>query len=116
MLLGDSLSHGFQSGAVYNTDTSWTATVAYELGKLDEYRYPGLRRSRGLPLNIELLLRRLEEQYGSTFSLWEVPFAFFTARDFMDAVEDYWEQGPGLFPLNIKPLRPRPRRLRVGPP
>lgn len=32
VVIGDSLSDGFQSGAVYNTDISWPAIVAYEMG------------------------------------------------------------------------------------
>jgi hypothetical protein len=30
--IGDSLTHGFQSGAIFNTDISWPAIVARELG------------------------------------------------------------------------------------
>ena len=29
--IGDSLTHGFQSGAIFNTDISWPAIVAREL-------------------------------------------------------------------------------------
>ena len=35
VVIGDSLSHGFQSGAVFNTDISYPAIIAYELGWLD---------------------------------------------------------------------------------
>lgn len=95
VVLGDSLSHGFQSGAVFNTDISWPAIVAYELGWLDRYRYPVYGGPGGLPLNIELLLRRLEERFGSRLDIGDVPLALFAARAFMDDVEDYWERGPG---------------------
>src|SRR5689334_15865852 len=61
VVLGDSLSHGFQSAAIFNTDISWPAIVAYELGWLDQFRYPVYGGPGGLPLNLELLLRRLEE-------------------------------------------------------
>lgn len=30
--IGDSLTQGFQSGAVFHTDLSWPAIVAWELG------------------------------------------------------------------------------------
>ena len=30
--IGDSLTHGFQSGAIYNTDLSFPAIIASELG------------------------------------------------------------------------------------
>ncbi|MGY1617385.1 hypothetical protein ACI797_11665 [Geodermatophilus sp. SYSU D00691] len=102
VVLGDSLSHGFQSGAVFNTDISWPAIVAHELGWLDQFRYPLYGGPGGLPLNIELLLRRFEERFGSGLDFWEVPLALFTARGFLDEVEDYWERGPGRSLPNVQ--------------
>jgi hypothetical protein len=100
VVIGDSLSHGFQSGAVFNTDISFPAIIAYELGWLDQYRYPRYPGFGGLPLNLELLLRDLEERFGTTVSAWELPLALFRARAFLDQIEDYWERGPGrLAPL-----------------
>lgn len=93
--IGDSLLQGFQSAAVYRTDVSVPAIVAYELGVLDTFRYPRYGGPGGLPLNVELMLRRLEERYGSRMTPWEIPAALFTLRNFMDEVEDYWERGPG---------------------
>lgn len=93
--IGDSLFHGFQSGAVYQTALSVPAIVAYELGCLDSFRYPTYGGPGGLPLNIELLLRHLEQQFGHRLDWWEVPLALFSGRNWMDQVEDYWERGPG---------------------
>lgn len=93
--LGDSLLQGFQSGAIYHTDVSVPAIIAYELGVLRTFRYPRYGGPGGLPLNIELMLRRLEERYGYDVSPWEIPLALYTLRGFMDEVEDYWERGPG---------------------
>jgi hypothetical protein len=95
VVIGDSLTHGFQSGAVFNTDLSYGAIIAYELGCLDEFRYPRYPGPGGLPLNIELLLRDLEGRLGSSISAWELSAALFRAREFMDSVEDYWERGAG---------------------
>ncbi|MGH9198282.1 MAG: hypothetical protein ACRD1T_21435, partial [Acidimicrobiia bacterium] len=93
--IGDSLTHGFQSGAVFNTDISYPAIIAYELGWIDQFRYPRYLGFGGLPLNMELLLRELEARFGSKLSLLEVPLALFAARAFMDKVEDHWERGAG---------------------
>jgi len=93
--IGDSLTHGFQSGAVFNTDLSYPAIIAYELGWLDAFRYPRYGGPGGLPLNVELLLRQLDERFGGTLSWWELPLALFAARGFMDEVEEYWERGSG---------------------
>ena len=93
--IGDSLLHGFQSGAVYQTDISVPAIIAHELGCLDTFRRPAYGGPGGLPINIELLLRDLEQRYGAQLAWWELPPALFSARQWMDAVEDYWERGPG---------------------
>jgi hypothetical protein len=92
--IGDSLTQGFASGAIYQTDLSYPATIAYELG-WDKLRYPIYGGPGGLPLNIELLMRVLEERFGAELSWWELPMALFAARQFADQVEDYWERGPG---------------------
>jgi hypothetical protein len=92
--IGDSLTHGFASGAVYQTDLSYSAIIAYELG-WDGLRYPRYGGPGGLPLNLELLMRELERYFGAELSWWELPAALFRGRQFMDQVEDYWERGPG---------------------
>lgn len=93
--IGDSLTHGFQSGAVFNTDLSYPAIIAYELGWYGSFRFPTYNGAGGIPLNIELLLRDLEQRYGQKVDWWEVPLALFRLRQLMDEIEDYWERGPG---------------------
>lgn len=92
--VGDSLSHGFGSGAVFHTDLSFPAIIAHELG-WPGLRYPTYPGEGGLPVNIELLMRGLEERFGSTIDWWEVPSALLHLRRAMDRIEDYWERGPG---------------------
>ncbi len=96
--IGDSLTHGFQSGAVFRTALSYPAILAHELGWFDHYRYPRYPGAGGLPLNLELLLRELEERFGARTSVWELPLALFAATRFLDTVEDYWERGRGATP------------------
>jgi hypothetical protein len=92
--IGDSLAQGFASGAVFQTDLSYSAIIADELG-WNGLRYPRYGGPGGLPLNLELLMRELESHFGAELSLWELPLALFRGRQFMDEVEDYWERGPG---------------------
>lgn len=92
--IGDSLTHGFASGAVYQTDLSYSAIIADELG-WDGLRYPRYGGPGGLPLNLELLMRELDQHFGATLDWWELPMALFRGRQFMDQVEDYWERGAG---------------------
>lgn len=93
--IGDSLTHGFQSGAIYNTRLSWPMMVARELGCENSFRFPRYEAFGGLPLNIEYLLRALEHKFGSDINLFEFPFAGFELRHLMSEIEDYWERGPG---------------------
>jgi hypothetical protein len=97
--VGDSLSQGFQSGAIFNTDLSWPVILAWELGWDDQFRRPGYPGFGGLPLNIEYLVRALEEEYGDRLDPFELPGALFSVRDLMANIEDYWERGPGKEPI-----------------
>src|SRR5689334_3341715 len=48
--IGDSLTHGFQSDAIFNSDWSYPAMIARELGWYDQFRHPEYRGFGGLPL------------------------------------------------------------------
>jgi lysophospholipase L1-like esterase len=93
--IGDSLTHGFQSGAIFNTDLSWPAIVARELGWYEQFRHPHYAGFGGIPLNLELLVRRLEERFGDGLSIWELPLALFAIRQQLAETEQWWDHGPG---------------------
>jgi hypothetical protein len=96
--IGDSLTHGFQSGAIYNTQISYPRIIAWEMGWAEQFRYPRYGGPGGLPINIEFLIRRLESQFGDKVDWWEAAAAAFSVRQSMDEIEDYWERGPGAAP------------------
>jgi hypothetical protein len=95
--VGDSLTHGMTSGAVFDTGLSWPAIVARCLPanlSLPVYGGP----LGGLPFNIEGLLRGLQEEFGERLNglkLLELPLAL---QRLADANEDYWERGDGSLP------------------
>lgn len=93
--IGDSLTHGFQSNAIYNTDLSYPAIIANELGWSRAFRHPKYDGHGGLPLNIELLMRSLEQRFGPEINWWELALAAFQVRQFMAEAEEWWERGPG---------------------
>ena len=93
--IGDSLTHGFQSAAIYNTQISWPRIVAWEMGWDESFRYPRYGGPGGLPINLEYLIRQMERRFGEEISWWEFPVALFDLRELMDRIEDYWERGPG---------------------
>ncbi|EKQ69077.1 hypothetical protein OsccyDRAFT_1686 [Leptolyngbyaceae cyanobacterium JSC-12] len=95
VVLGDSLSHGFQSGAIFKTNWSYPAMIARELG-WQELRYPTYNSpGDGLPLNLEAIAQQLEKRFGTNLDFWEfLPLLLFL-REYLDTVEDYWERGQG---------------------
>jgi hypothetical protein len=92
--VGDSLTHGMSSAAVFRTDLSWPAIVARSLDvALPVPSYGG--PLGGLPFNIEGLLRGLQAKFGDRLN----PLEFFALpvelHRLCDANEDYWERGDG---------------------
>ncbi len=97
--IGDSLTQGFMSGAVFRTDLSWPAIVAQELGLHgDQFRFPTYEWPTGpggLPLDLERLIRAFERRYGHRLDFWEIVSAARWVQSYMDDVEDHWERREG---------------------
>ena len=96
--IGDSVTHGFMSGAIFRTDLSWPATVAFELGNFDTFRRPVYEPpsgAGGIPLDIERALRSFEARFGSKLDWHEIVRAASWLHGYMDGIEDYWERGAG---------------------
>lgn len=90
--IGDSLTHGFQSGAIYNTDISFPAIIAWEMG-WEEFRYPRYWGYGGMPFNIEMLLRHLEEQFGDKLdNIWEAAAAGYESATLMSRISKFWRE------------------------
>ena len=98
--IGDSITQGFQSGAIFNTQLSYPAIIAKELG-WGELRYPTYESpTDGLPLNVESLAYDLEKQFGSNINPLEFVGVALFLRKYLDINENYWERGDGsLFPI-----------------
>lgn len=100
--IGDSLTQGFMSGAIFATDRSYPAMIAEVMGlQGGQFRFPSFNSFGGLPVNLEYLVRRLQENYGSELSTLEVLGASFRVRSLMDEAEDYWERGGGTIPQSV---------------
>ena len=88
-VIGDSISQGFMSFAAARTDLSYSSIIARAMG-LTNWSIPNWPKG-GLPLNVELLLRRLEEIAGHDVNILEWPLVINCVRSMMDEVEDYYE-------------------------
>src|SRR5450432_709752 len=103
--LGDSLTHGFQHGAIRRAAWSYPALVAQVLGDSDFRQADFSGAGVGGPLvDLELLMRRLADACGKKLSLWNLPKVALTTQSFMSLVEDYWERGEGTQPSPTGPL------------
>ncbi|BAU66712.1 hypothetical protein STA3757_41170 [Stanieria sp. NIES-3757] len=99
--IGDSLTQGFQSGAIYRTDLSFPAMIARSMGLAipSDFPVPPIFPGSGLPFNIEEFLRWLKTLLGSEIDLFEWSFRFpFLLEQFMDGVEDLYEREDGSRP------------------
>ncbi|MDP9317320.1 MAG: lipase [Chloroflexota bacterium] len=98
--IGDSLTQGFQSGAIFQTEWSYAAMIARSMNLQIpiEFRIPRFPGT-GLPLNIEALLRWMSTSLGPdiTRDEWFLHFPLLLNR-FMDDVEDLYERGTGSQP------------------
>lgn len=99
--IGDSLTHGFQSGAIFNTRLSYPMIIAREMGWEQQFRYPTYDGpGDGLPVNLEHLARKIQQEFGNTIDWWELARVVLFVRNYLDKVEDYWERGQGsVFPI-----------------
>ncbi|PLZ97776.1 hypothetical protein CI592_20500, partial [Fischerella thermalis CCMEE 5328] len=82
--IGDSITHGFQSGAIFNTRLSYPAIIAREMG-WKQLRYPNYDSpGDGLPLNLESLARNLQQKFGDNVNFLEFLPALLFLRRFLD--------------------------------
>jgi hypothetical protein len=106
VVVGDSLSQGFQSGAIWRTHLSYPAMLANAMGiPEDGFRVPDFSGGNGLPLNLEQLVRLLADEFGPKIDdVIEAAKAASKARTWMDQTEDYWESGEGNAASQTGPL------------
>ena len=98
--IGDSITQGFMSAAIFRTDLSWPSIVAFELGLPlgVGFRYPVYEPPTGpggLPFDLERAIRGLEDVVADRLDWYEAIRALRWAQSYMDDIEDYWERGDG---------------------
>jgi len=91
--IGDSLTQGFQSGAIWNTTLSWPRIVAWEMGIDSSFVVPNYRGFGGMPFNLERLLQSLRDRVGSSLdSTWENVQVALGSLGFYEEVASYWKR------------------------
>jgi lysophospholipase L1-like esterase len=92
-VVGDSLSQGFQHGAISDTTRSFPAILARSLG-LDvpnEFRVPFIP-GPGLPLNVLGLVLELERRLGPNPDNFRLLSLGYEIKRYLDETETYYEQ------------------------
>jgi hypothetical protein len=97
--IGDSLTQGFQSAAIYRVDLSYPAMIAQCMGlEVGGFRTPDFTGTGGLPCNFEWIARRLQHDWGPHLDVFTWPGAILDIGELLDEVEEYWERGRGSQP------------------
>lgn len=93
IVIGDSLSQGFNNGGIYRTDINFPSFINRCFEPKPEFAQPSFTAQAGIPLNIEVLVRGLSEKYGDEIELSE----FLSASQYMFStfkrIKKYWEGG-----------------------
>ena len=92
-VIGDSISQGFMSLAAARTDLSFSSVIARTMN-LENWRIPAWPKG-GLPINLELLLRRIEGLSGPEVELLEWAKVLSRVSSMFDTIEDYYEREQG---------------------
>lgn len=93
--IGDSLTQGFQSGAISRTELSFPAMIARSMGLSvpGDFRIPSFSGG-GLPLNLEALLVHLGRTLREDIETHELFTLFpFELGNYIDRIEDLYERG-----------------------
>lgn len=89
--IGDSLTMGFQHGAICETRFSYPSLLAHALG-LQDFETVNFLEQAGLPLNMEVLLRGIEEEFGTELG-WKDAVALSNhIISTLNRIKNYWEE------------------------
>lgn len=91
VVLGDSIGQGFQNGGVYRTDLSFPALLSKCFEPEPKFEQPLFTAQGGIPLNLEVLVRGLSDEYGDSLEWNEYLPALKHLYTTLRRVKSYWE-------------------------
>lgn len=103
VVIGDNLGQGLRSGAITNTELSYPAIAAEALSD-SPFLVPDFTGLNGIPLNIEVLVRKLMAECGPDLSTVDPEVSAAVASSLVDSVEDHWVRGEGAQPSSTGPV------------
>jgi len=90
--IGDSLAQGFKNGGVYRTDLSFPALIARCMGKKTVFDTPSFVGQAGIPINLEVLVRGLSDEFGDKIPRRRYPAVMMHLYRTLRRIKNYWER------------------------
>lgn len=91
VVIGDSLSQGFQNGGIYRTDLNFPNFLRQCWEPEPDFDQPLFTAQAGIPLNLEVLARGLSDEYGKTIEWNEYLSAISYIYTTLRRIKQYWE-------------------------
>lgn len=91
VVLGDSVSQGFQNGGIYRTDLNFPSFLRQCWEPTPDFNQPLFTAQAGIPLNLEVLARGLAEEFGDSIEWNEYLPAISHLYSTLRRVKRYWE-------------------------
>lgn len=93
VVIGDSLSQGFNNGGIYRTDINFPAFITRCFDPEPTFHQPRFTAQAGIPLNLEVLLRGLADEFGSEIEWNEYMGVASHTFKTLKRIKKYWEGG-----------------------
>ena len=91
VVLGDSISQGFQNGGIYRTDLNFPSFLRNCWEPTPDFDQPIFTAQAGIPLNLEVLARGLSDEFGDSIEWQEYLPAISHLYSTLRRVKRYWE-------------------------
>lgn len=104
VVLGDSVSLGFQNGGIYRTDLNFPNFLRNCWEPAPDFDQPLFTAQAGIPLNLEVLARGLSDEFGNSLEWNEYLSAISHLYSTLRRVKRYWEG-------NSRPLKREERKM-----
>lgn len=82
---------GFKNGGIYRTDLSFPAIIAGLIEEKCCFDLPSFTAQAGIPINLEILVRGLAEEYGEDINLFKSLSAARSVYKTLSRIKSYWE-------------------------
>jgi hypothetical protein len=93
VVFGDSLAQGFKNGCIYRTDINFPSFIAQCFNPLPDFQQPTFTAQAGIPLNLEVILRGIADEFGPNISIDDYPAVLAHVFTTLKRIKKYWEGG-----------------------